>query len=40
MLNDPERQVAFTAATLFWKLNDHSGEDIFVAVIAIETNAQ
>ena len=33
MLNDTEPQVAFTAATTLWKMNDHSGEDILVAVV-------
>lgn len=33
MLNDNEPQVAFTAATTLWKMNDHSGEDILVAVV-------
>lgn len=33
LLNDKEPQVAFTAATTLWKLNDRSGEDILVAVI-------
>jgi HEAT repeat protein len=33
MLDDTEPQVAFTAATTLWKMNDHSGEDILVAVV-------
>ena len=33
MLNDNEPQVAFTAATTLWKMNDHSGEDILIAVV-------
>jgi HEAT repeat protein len=33
MLNDDEPQVAFTAATTLWKMNDHSGEDVLVAVV-------
>ncbi len=33
MLNDPEPQVAFTAATTLWKMNDRSGRDILLAVI-------
>lgn len=33
MLNDNEPQVAFTAATTLWKMNDHTGEDILVAVV-------
>jgi HEAT repeat protein len=33
MLSDNEPQVAFTAATTLWKMNDHSGEDILVAVV-------
>src|ERR1700757_3753644 len=32
-VNDQEPQVAFTAATTLWKMNDHSGEDILVAVV-------
>lgn len=32
MLDDREPQVAFTAAVTLWKLHDHSGEDILVAV--------
>ncbi len=31
-LDDPEPQVAFAAATTLWKLKDHSGEDILIAV--------
>ena len=33
LLNDKEPQVAFTAATALWKMNDRSGEDILVDVI-------
>jgi len=33
MLDDNEPQVAFTAATTLWKMKDHSGEDILVAVV-------
>jgi HEAT repeat protein len=33
MLDDKEPQVAFTAATTLWKMNDHSGEDVLMAVI-------
>jgi HEAT repeat protein len=33
LLNDKEPQVAFTAATTLWKMNDHSGEDLLVAVV-------
>jgi hypothetical protein len=32
LLDDKEPQVAFTAAVTLWKMNDHSGEDILVAV--------
>src|SRR4030088_1248011 len=39
MLNDNEPQVAFTAATTLWKMNDHSGEDILVAVVNGERKA-
>jgi HEAT repeat protein len=33
LLDDKEPQVAFTAATTLWKLNDRSGEDILMAVV-------
>jgi hypothetical protein len=39
MLDDPEPQVAFTAATTLWKRNDHSGEDILLAVVDGERRA-
>ena len=41
MLDDKEPQVAFTAATTLWKLNDHSGESLLKAVVDGErkTNA-
>jgi len=39
MLNDNEPLVAFTAATTLWKMNDHSGEDILVAVVEGERKA-
>jgi hypothetical protein len=41
MLDDKEPQVAFTAATTLWKLNDRSGEKILLAVVDGErkTNA-
>jgi HEAT repeat protein len=39
MLDDNEPQVAFTAATTLWKMNDHSGEDILVAVVNGERKA-
>jgi HEAT repeat protein len=39
MLNDNEPQVALTAATTLWKMNDHSGEDILVAVVNGERKA-
>lgn len=32
MLDDKEPQVAFAAAVTLWKMNDHSGEDILIAV--------
>ena len=32
LLDDKEPQVAFSAATTLWKMNDRSGEDILVAV--------
>jgi hypothetical protein len=38
-LNDPEPQVAFTAATTLWQRNDRSGEDILLAVVDGERNA-
>lgn len=33
LLDDKEPQVAFTAANTLWKMGDHSGEDILMAVI-------
>jgi HEAT repeats len=39
MLDDPEPQVAFTAAITLWKRNDHSGEDILMAVVDGERHA-
>ena len=33
MLDDKEPQVAFSAATTLWKMGDHSGEDILMAVV-------
>ncbi|HWZ49999.1 MAG TPA: HEAT repeat domain-containing protein [Granulicella sp.] len=39
MLDDKEPQVAFTAATTLWKMNDHSGEDILTAVVDGERSA-
>jgi HEAT repeat protein len=33
MLDDKEPQVAFAAAITLWKMNDHSGEDILIAVV-------
>lgn len=33
LLDDKEPQVAFTAATTLWKMGDHSGEDILMAVV-------
>jgi len=33
LLNDPEPLVAFTTASTLWKMGDHSGEDLLVAVI-------
>jgi len=32
-LNAPEPQVAFAAATTLWKMGDHSGEDLLLAVV-------
>lgn len=39
MLDDKEPQVAFTAASTLWKMNDRSGEDILLAVIDGERSA-
>jgi HEAT repeat protein len=33
LLDDKEPEVAFTAATTLWKMNDKSGEDILMAVV-------
>ena len=33
LLDDKEPQVAFTAASTLWKMNDKSGEDILMAVV-------
>lgn len=33
LLDDKEPQVAFTAATTLWRMGDHSGEDILMAVV-------
>ena len=33
MLDDKEPQVVFSAATTLWKMGDHSGEDILMAVV-------
>ena len=33
MLDDKEPQVAYSAALALWKMNDHSGEDILMAVV-------
>src|SRR5260370_2666400 len=38
MLDDAEPQVAFTAATTLWKMNDHSGEDILAAALNYDPN--
>jgi HEAT repeat protein len=38
-LDDPEPEVAFAAATALWKVHDHSGEDILVAVASGERRA-
>ncbi|MCU1251734.1 MAG: domain containing protein [Edaphobacter sp.] len=40
MLDDNVPQVAFIAATTLWKMNDHSGEDILVAVVDGERKAK
>jgi hypothetical protein len=39
LLDDKEPQVAFTAATTMWKMNDKSGEDILMAVVDGERSA-
>ena len=39
MLDDSEPQVAFIAATTLWKMKDHSGEDILIAVVNGERKA-
>ncbi len=39
LLNDKEPQVAFAAALSLWKMDDHSGEDILMAVIDGERRA-
>jgi HEAT repeat protein len=39
LLDDKEPQVAFTAATTLWKMNDKSGEDILMAVVDGERSA-
>ena len=39
LLDDKEPQVAFAAATTLWKLKDHSGEDILMAVAAGDRKA-
>jgi len=39
LLNDKEPQVAFGAALSLWKMGDHSGEDILMAVIDGERRA-
>jgi HEAT repeat protein len=39
LLDDKEPQVAFAAATTLWKMGDHSGEDILVAVTDGERKA-
>jgi HEAT repeat protein len=33
MLNDKEPQIVFVAASTLWKFNDHTGEDILLAVV-------
>ncbi len=33
MLDDKEPQVAFTAASTLWKMGDHAGEDLLLAVV-------
>jgi len=38
-LDDAEPEVAFTAATALWKIHDHSGEDILVAIASGERRA-
>lgn len=39
LLNDPEPQVAFAAASALWKLGDHAGESILLAVVDGERKA-
>jgi HEAT repeat protein len=39
LLDDKEPQVDFTAATTLWKMNDRSGEDILMAVVAGDRSA-
>jgi HEAT repeat protein len=39
LLNDKEPQVAFNAALALWKIGDHSGEDILMAVVDGERRA-
>jgi HEAT repeat protein len=39
LLNDKEPQVAYTAALALWKLGDHSGGDILMAVVDGERKA-
>jgi outer membrane lipoprotein-sorting protein len=39
LLDDKEPQVAFTAATTLWKMDDRSGEDILMAVVDGERRA-
>ena len=39
LLDDKEPEVAFAAATTLWKMGDHSGEDILVAVTDGERKA-
>ena len=40
LLDDKEPQVAFTAASTLWKMNDKSGEDILMAVVTWATAAR
>lgn len=39
LLDDKEPQVAFTAATALWKMNDRTGEDILIDVVNGERSA-
>jgi HEAT repeat protein len=40
LLDDAEPQVALAAASTLWKMNDHSGEDVLVAIARGERKAE